>query len=266
MTHAYDCQKTQRDSESTAKNAPVSRSSSTTEPLTRHPLWESLHGNEVPSALRLSAEPLQRKENTTGLPDTLKAGVETLSGLSLDDVQVHYNSSKPAGVQALAYTQGAEIHVGPGQEQHLAHEAWHVAQQKQGRVQATLQAKGMAINDDQGLEREADAMGARAQGMQNRNLPDTRLIQQAHLTSHSQPVVQRVLVLGTAQRTFLILQALLYKSVHDPNMPDDRVRELVNDVIQRENITTYAQALQTIQDFIDRAPDEADQPPPGRQH
>ena len=100
--------------------------------------------------------------SVTGLPDTLKAGVESLSGLSLDDVHVHYHSSKPAQVQALAYTQGTEIHVGPGQERHLAHEAWHVVQQKQGRVKPTLQAKGMKINDDQGLEREADVMGIRA--------------------------------------------------------------------------------------------------------
>ncbi len=92
--------------------------------------------------LQRAAEPTQRKENTTGLPDTLKAGVEKLSGLSMDDVQVHYNSSRPAEVQALAYTQGTEIHVGPGQEQHLAHEAWHVVQQKQGRVQPTLQVEG----------------------------------------------------------------------------------------------------------------------------
>jgi hypothetical protein len=107
------------------------------------------------------AESALPRENTTGLPDNLKTGIESLSGLSLDDVHVHYNSSKPAQVDALAYTQGAEIHVGPGQEQHLAHEAWHVVQQKQGRVQPTVQAKGVAINDDVGLEREADVMGAR---------------------------------------------------------------------------------------------------------
>jgi hypothetical protein len=51
----------------------------------------------------------------------------------------------------------------PGQEKHLAHEGWHVVQQMQGRVQPTIQAKGVAINDDQALEREADVMGARAQ-------------------------------------------------------------------------------------------------------
>lgn len=102
------------------------------------------------------------KKNTTGLPDTLKAGVEQLSGLSMDDVYVHYNSAKPAEVQALAYTQGTEIHVGPGQENHLAHEAWHIVQQKQKRVQPTFQMEDIAINDDEELEREAGVMGGRA--------------------------------------------------------------------------------------------------------
>jgi hypothetical protein len=112
-------------------------------------------------ALQRVAAPSHAPQNRTGLPDGLKAGVESLSGLSLDDVRVHYHSTKPAQVDALAYTQGSEIHVGPGQERHLPHEAWHVVQQKQGRVQPTLQMKGVAINDDQGLEREADVMGGK---------------------------------------------------------------------------------------------------------
>ena len=102
-----------------------------------------------------------RKENKTGLPDRLKAGIENLSGLSMDDVKVHYHSSKPAKLQALAYTQGTDIHVGPGQERHLPHEGWHVVQQKQGQVRANAQA-GVAINDDTGLEYEADVMGAQS--------------------------------------------------------------------------------------------------------
>jgi hypothetical protein len=107
--------------------------------------------------------PVQKKENETGLPDHLKAGVENLSGHSLDDVQVHYNSAKPAQLQAHAYAQGTDIHVAPGQEQHLPHEAWHVVQQKQGRVRPTMQLKGkVAVNDDAGLEKEADVMGGRA--------------------------------------------------------------------------------------------------------
>lgn len=100
--------------------------------------------------------------NDTGLPDGLKTGVEALSGLSLDDVRVHRNSGKPAALQAHAYAQGTDIHVAPGQERHLPHEAWHVVQQKQGRVRPTMQMRGAPINDDAGLEHEADTMGARA--------------------------------------------------------------------------------------------------------
>jgi len=98
-------------------------------------------------------------EQTTGLPAPLKVGVEALAGLALDDVQVHYHSSKPAQVQARAYTQGAHIYVGPGQEQHVPHEAWHVVQQKQGRVRPTMQRQGIAMNDEPTLEREATTVG-----------------------------------------------------------------------------------------------------------
>lgn len=99
------------------------------------------------------------KPNNTGLPDNLKSGIENLSGYSLDDVKVHYNSDKPAQLSALAYAQGTDIHVAPGQERHLPHEAWHVVQQKQGRVQPTTQMQGVDVNDNEGLEKEADVMG-----------------------------------------------------------------------------------------------------------
>ncbi|HIP12850.1 MAG TPA: DUF4157 domain-containing protein, partial [Arcobacter sp.] len=100
---------------------------------------------------------------STGLPDNLKNGIESLSGYSMDDVNVHYNSSKPTQLNAHAFAQGSDIHVASGQEKHLAHEAWHVVQQKQGRVQPTRQMKGKVnINDDVGLEREADMMGEKA--------------------------------------------------------------------------------------------------------
>ena len=108
-------------------------------------------------------QPIQKKENNTGLPDNLKTGVENLSGMSLNDVKVHRNSDKPAQLNAHAYAQGTDIHLGPGQEKHLPHEAWHVVQQKQGRVKPTMQMKGMVnVNDDAGLEKEADVMGAKA--------------------------------------------------------------------------------------------------------
>lgn len=109
-----------------------------------------------------AAEPVRERQNETGMPDNLKAGVESLSGFAMDDVRVHYNSDKPATVQALAYTQGTDIHVAPGQEQHLPHEAWHVAQQMAGRVEPTTEVGGLPVNDNAALEHEADVMGAKA--------------------------------------------------------------------------------------------------------
>ena len=105
------------------------------------------------------------RPNNTGMPDNLKAGIESLSGFSMDDVRVHYNSPKPATVQALAYTQGTDIHVAPGQEKHLPHEAWHVAQQMAGRVSPTMNINGMPVNDNAALEHEADVMGEKAAQM-----------------------------------------------------------------------------------------------------
>ncbi|MEB3360633.1 MAG: DUF4157 domain-containing protein [Synechococcaceae cyanobacterium] len=103
------------------------------------------------------------RANNTGLPDQLKSGIESLSGLTMDHVRVHFNSSQPAQLSALAYAQGSDIHLAPGQERHLPHEAWHVVQQAQGRVRPTLQMKhGVPVNDDVVLEREADVMGAKA--------------------------------------------------------------------------------------------------------
>lgn len=105
----------------------------------------------------------QSKQNNTGLPNNLKSGVESLSGISMNDVKVHYNSSKPAQLNAHAYAQGNAIHLATGQEKHLPHEAWHIVQQKQGRVKPTMQTKeNVSINDDEGLEKEADVMGAKA--------------------------------------------------------------------------------------------------------
>ena len=123
----------------------------------------AINASATVAQLQSTSEMLQRKANRTGLPDHLKSGIETLSGLSMDHVRVHRNSSRPAQLRAHAYAQGSDIHLGPGQERHLPHEAWHVVQQAQGRVKPTMQMKtGVPINEDEGLEREADVMGAKA--------------------------------------------------------------------------------------------------------
>lgn len=122
---------------------------------------------EADTALEDGAIQAKSEANQTVLPAQLKAGIESMSGMNLDHVRVHYNSDKPAQLNAHAYAQGSEIHVAPGQEQHLPHEAWHVVQQAQGRVRPTMQMKsGVAVNDEQGLEAEADHMGEQAAGVQ----------------------------------------------------------------------------------------------------
>lgn len=73
----------------------------------------------------------------------------------MDDVKVHYNSDKPTQLQAHAYAQGTDIHLASGQEKHLPHEAWHVVQQKQGRVKSTMQLRGgLNVNNDIHLEKK----------------------------------------------------------------------------------------------------------------
>lgn len=140
--------------------------------------------------LQRKLQPIQKKENNTGLPGNLKSGIENLSGFSMDDVKVHYNSDKPSQLQAHAYAQGTDIHLASGQEKHLPHEAWHVVQQKQGRVKPTLQMKGnININDDFGLEKEADVMGSKV----------SQLVDNGEITQNtkslssvtSEPIIQR---------------------------------------------------------------------------
>ncbi|TXI84690.1 MAG: DUF4157 domain-containing protein [Cupriavidus sp.] len=120
------------------------------------------------------------------LPQALRSNLEGLSGHSLADVRVHYNSSKPAQMMAHAYAQGRDIHLGPGQERHLPHEAWHVVQQAQGRVRPTAQlAGGTALNDDASLESEADRMGSMA--MRASQAPVQRVAQGAETASVPAP-------------------------------------------------------------------------------
>ncbi|WP_261300818.1 eCIS core domain-containing protein [Paenibacillus andongensis] len=165
-----------------------------------HSLHKTIGNRAVAQMVRAGqlanpTQTVQRKTNQTGLPDDLKSGVEKLSGISLDDVKVHFNSPKPAQLQAHAYAEGTDIHVAPGQDQHLPHETWHVVQQKQGKVKPRMQMGDVAINDDAGLEQEADIMGARAlqlaqrgaesspPGIQRRSLNDAGVVQRMLVSS-----------------------------------------------------------------------------------
>ena len=113
-------------------------------------------GGAQPSIARL-APPMQRR---AALPRGLARRFEARSGVDLGGVAVTYNSPEPARYGAAAYTRGTDIHLAPGQEHNLAHEAWHAVQQAQGRVGARGRVGGALLNDDPKLEAEADRMAS----------------------------------------------------------------------------------------------------------
>lgn len=100
------------------------------------------------------------RPNLTGIPTQMKLDFERRSGLPFDDVRVHYNSDKPAQLRALAYTQGTQVYIGPGQERHLPHELGHVIQQKSQTLTPDTVQNGVPINRSQTLERLADRYAA----------------------------------------------------------------------------------------------------------
>ncbi len=132
--------------------------------------------------------------NKTGLPAQLKSGMENLSGKNLDHVRVHYNSSKPALVQAHAYAQGSHIHLASGQEKHLPHELGHVIQQMDGRVPAISSVGGTALNDNPALENEATAMGERALSLSQDKSKNNHVSQakSVHKNNNNEPIQRRV--------------------------------------------------------------------------
>lgn len=104
------------------------------------------------------------------MPEAVQQKMESAFSADFSDVRIHAGSARAVALGALAYTQGSDIHVAPGRwapetmpgQELLGHELAHVQQQREGRVRATAQMKGVALNDDPALEREADVMGARA--------------------------------------------------------------------------------------------------------
>lgn len=120
------------------------------------------------------------KPNLTGIPLQMKQSFEQSSGLSFDDVRVHYHSALPARLGALAYTQGSNVYVASGQERHLGHELGHVIQQKQGRVRATSELGGVKLNTSPAMEREADTLSrqaARGEAIQLRQASSSQVVQ-----------------------------------------------------------------------------------------
>jgi hypothetical protein len=108
------------------------------------------------------------------LENALQEQMSASLGHDFKRVRVHTGAEADAlnqQLQARAFATGQDIFFRQGEYRPgassgrylIAHELGHVVQQAQGRVKPTMQLKdGVPVNDDQGLEHEADVMGAKA--------------------------------------------------------------------------------------------------------
>ncbi len=117
-----------------------------------------------------SRDPTQKKANNN-LPEGLQSNLETSFGQDFSNVNIHKNSRQALELNALAFTQDENIHFAPGQfnpnsesgTNLIGHEFTHVVQQRSGGVKpTTMLGKGLSVNEDSGLETEADHLGKRA--------------------------------------------------------------------------------------------------------
>lgn len=110
------------------------------------------------------------KQNKS-LPSKLQSNMESSLGQDFSNVGIHTNSQKAVQMKARAFTQSEQIHFAPGEfnpgstsgQNLIGHEFTHIAQQRAGVVKPTKALKkGEMINDDRGLESEADNFGRKA--------------------------------------------------------------------------------------------------------
>ncbi|MFM7203437.1 MAG: DUF4157 domain-containing protein [Myxococcota bacterium] len=126
---------------------------------------------EAPHSEPASAATRHQDSRSSGNPlqDSVRDKMEGAFGADFSSVRVHTDGQADA-IGAQAFTQGDDIHFGQGQyapenssgQELLGHELTHVLQQRAGRVSTTTQARGLELNDDAGLEKEADLLGAQA--------------------------------------------------------------------------------------------------------
>ena len=126
---------------------------------------------QMKSGLEGETEKQGSSGTKTGMPDEVRSKMENSFGADFSSVNIHRNSDQASNIGALAYTQGNDVHFAPGQynpgstkgQELLGHELTHVVQQRQGKVRPDAeQKKGMNINSDSALEKEADVMGEKA--------------------------------------------------------------------------------------------------------
>ncbi len=178
------------------------------------------------------------------LPERLLRALEHLSGHDLGGVRVHRDSALPAGLGARAFAYGEDIHLSPGAEDALAHEAWHVVQQREGRVRPTGRLGGFPLNDDPWLECEAEVMGRRAERLSASPTPGGIRRVPVLTGPVAHPVVQRVVTVGAD--VLLTARAIrdklnIWHGVTANNTP--HLQQIVDDIVRKKRTFTNLAAL-----------------------
>ncbi|MEA5547922.1 hypothetical protein VB816_23335, partial [Limnoraphis robusta CCNP1324] len=104
----------------------------------------------------------------------------------------------------------------------LPHEAWHVVQQMQGRVKPTMQMKGVQVNDDQGLEREANVISEKAKVSGDKKKRQTKV-----------QLENQIGLIGLPDR---LKSCQLMANIFNSNLPIQLVKQYTHLVIDKENV------------------------------
>jgi hypothetical protein len=125
-----------------------------------------------PAQLKAGAAPSGgiSEGSSVTLPPEVSAKMESTMDVDTSQINIKKDSEKAEAAGALAMAQGNEIHFAKGQydpnskqgQSLIGHEVKHFEQQSKGQVQATSSVNGMPVNDNAGLEAEADRAGEQA--------------------------------------------------------------------------------------------------------
>ncbi|MEM6830710.1 MAG: DUF4157 domain-containing protein, partial [Bacteroidota bacterium] len=160
-----------------------------------------LNHSETTGKEPFTSQKIERESGTTStgwrqLPEPFKTELENRSGFDLGKVEVYDNSPLPDKLGAYACAYGLQIHLAPGQQDSLLHEAWHVIQQLQGRVKPTRWIGSLPLNDDPELEMEAWVEARMAE----EKVATTSLLQATHPVRRPAHISTPVLQLNTKRK------------------------------------------------------------------
>ena len=159
--------------------------------------------HQTPAGLNVTTSetiaPIAKETATVAADATVLENMGRALNADFSSVTLHANSKRAENLGALAFCEGEHIYFAPGQYnpaipmglQLIGHELVHVLQQRAGRVRPTSQHNGTAINNELGLEAEAEELGRAAANSVRIGVPaanDRSAVKAA--TTQSNPVAQ----------------------------------------------------------------------------